>query len=78
MTVDLDRRPPREPDRPDGDTPDDPPSPPGHSRQKLPLWRRILRDRTVLLFAVPGMVILFAFQYYPLLGNIIAVQDFRP
>lgn len=30
------------------------------------------------MFAVPGMVILFAFQYYPLLGNVIAFQDFRP
>jgi putative aldouronate transport system permease protein len=32
----------------------------------------------VLLFAVPGMLVLIGFQYYPLLGNVIAFQDFQP
>ena len=30
------------------------------------------------MFAVPGLMILFAFQYYPLLGNVIAFQEFQP
>ncbi|WP_198683978.1 sugar ABC transporter permease [Brachybacterium sp. YJGR34] len=47
-------------------------------RQRPSLWRRILRDRTVLLLALPGMLVLIGFQYYPLLGNVIAFQDFQP
>lgn len=78
MTVDLDHRPPPEPDRPPRADPAPPDDATPERRPRPSLWRRILRDRTVLMFAVPGMVILFAFQYYPLLGNVIAFQDFRP
>lgn len=78
MTVDLDHRPSPEPDRPPRAEPSRPPTSGPEPRPRLSLWRRIVRDRTVLMFAVPGMVILFAFQYYPLLGNVIAFQDFRP
>jgi putative aldouronate transport system permease protein len=53
-------------------------TPPRPGRPRLSLWRRILRDRMVLLFAVPGMLVLIGFQYYPLLGNVIAFQDFQP
>ena len=49
---------------------------PGRPRQSW--WQRVVRDRTVLLFALPGMLVLIAFQYYPLLGNVIAFQDFQP
>jgi putative aldouronate transport system permease protein len=45
-------------------------------------WRsvgsRLRRDYPVLLLAIPGMVIILAFQYYPLYGNVIAFQDFQP
>ncbi|HET6760415.1 MAG TPA: ABC transporter permease subunit, partial [Propionibacteriaceae bacterium] len=47
-------------------------------RRALPWWRRLLRDRFVLLFAIPGMAIIIAFQYYALLGNVIAFQDYQP
>jgi putative aldouronate transport system permease protein len=47
-------------------------------RRVLPWWRRLLRDRFVLLFAIPGMAIIIAFQYYALLGNVIAFQDYQP
>lgn len=54
-------------------------SPPLNRRtNKLSFWRRLLRDRTVLVLAVPGMLLLIGFQYYPLLGNVIAFQDFQP
>ena len=36
------------------------------------------RDRLLLFMALPGALILFAFQYVPLLGNVIAFQDFQP
>ncbi|MFE5775334.1 ABC transporter permease [Brachybacterium sp. NPDC056505] len=47
-------------------------------RPRPSLLRRILRDRTVLLLALPGMLLLIGFQYFPLLGNVIAFQDFQP
>ncbi|MFC7375623.1 ABC transporter permease [Brachybacterium sp. GCM10030267] len=53
-------------------------SPPLERRSKPTLWRRILRDRMVLVLAVPGMLLLIGFQYYPLLGNVIAFQDYQP
>lgn len=42
------------------------------------LAARLRRDYPVLLLAIPGMLIIFGFQYYPLYGNIIAFQDFQP
>lgn len=39
---------------------------------------RLLRDLPVLLLALPGMLIILAFHYYPLFGNIIAFQDYQP
>ncbi len=45
-------------------------------RQRLAVrWRR---DRVLLLLAVPGVVVLLLFQYLPLLGNVIAFQDYQP
>jgi putative aldouronate transport system permease protein len=45
---------------------------------KVSLFTRLRRDYPVLLLAVPGMLVILAFQYYPLLGNIIAFQDYQP
>lgn len=53
-------------------------SPPLGRRPRPSLLRRILRDRTVLLLALPGMLLLIGFQYFPLLGNVIAFQNFQP
>lgn len=39
---------------------------------------RFWRDRWVYLLLVPGLVYFLVFQYLPLLGNIIAFQDFSP
>ena len=39
---------------------------------------RLRRDRALLLLAVPGLVLLLLFQYVPLLGNIIAFEDYEP
>ncbi|MEV6281430.1 ABC transporter permease subunit [Kribbella sp. NPDC051770] len=30
------------------------------------------------MLAIPGMLVIFAFQYYPLWGNVIAFQDYQP
>lgn len=42
------------------------------------LAQRIRRDRILLVLAVPGILIILLFRYVPLLGNVIAFQDFQP
>jgi putative aldouronate transport system permease protein len=53
--------------------------PPARARRRRLTWRhRLWRDRWLLLFTVPGMVLLLVFHYLPLLGNVIAFQDYQP
>jgi len=47
-------------------------------QQQLSLGRRLLRDRVLLLFALPGTALIVAFHYLPLLGNVIAFKDYQP
>src|SRR5260370_36646615 len=42
------------------------------------LWQHIARERWMYLFIVPGALYFLVFEYLPLLGNIIAFQDFSP
>lgn len=44
----------------------------------LPLWRRIWRDRVMLMLALPGLVYFLAFHYVPLLGYVVAFQEYQP
>ncbi|GAA3085447.1 putative aldouronate transport system permease protein [Kribbella aluminosa] len=53
-----------------------PPSPPAPRRRTW--WDRLKRDKFVLLLALPGMAVIITFHYYPLLGNVIAFQDYQP
>jgi putative aldouronate transport system permease protein len=46
--------------------------------QQLSLGRRLVRDRVLLLFALPGTALIVAFHYVPLLGNVIAFKDYQP
>ena len=59
------------------------PSPPLAAPRRAPRVKRTLASRfrenwTLSLFAAPAVVIIFLFQYYPLLGNVIAFQDYLP
>ncbi|MEU7004039.1 ABC transporter permease subunit [Nonomuraea sp. NPDC046570] len=62
-------------------------APPPSSAQSAPVRRRSakrslgarLRENWILsLFAAPALLIIILFHYYPLLGNVIAFQDYLP
>ncbi|MCA1644835.1 MAG: ABC transporter permease subunit [Chloroflexi bacterium] len=42
------------------------------------VWQKIWRDRLMLLFIAPGVLFFILFRYLPLLGNIIAFEDYLP
>jgi putative aldouronate transport system permease protein len=42
------------------------------------VWQRIWRDRIMLLLILPGVLYFVVFRYVPLLGNVIAFQDYLP
>ncbi|MFJ8862404.1 ABC transporter permease [Streptomyces sp. NPDC102451] len=42
------------------------------------LLRRMRRDRSLLLMVVPGLLLFVLFNYVPLLGNVIAFQNYLP
>ena len=41
-------------------------------------WRRVRRDRALLFMMVPGLAYFLLFDYLPMLGNVIAFQDYVP
>src|SRR5687767_13673566 len=43
-----------------------------------PLWQRMWRERAMYVFIVPGLIYFVVFRYLPLLGNVIAFQDYSP
>jgi putative aldouronate transport system permease protein len=42
------------------------------------LGPRLRRDRTLLLMTVPAVVLILVFNYVPILGNVVAFQDYDP
>jgi putative aldouronate transport system permease protein len=48
------------------------------TRRRESVWTRIWRDRIMLLFILPGVVYFLLFFYLPLLGYIIAFEDYLP
>ncbi|MFF4909612.1 ABC transporter permease [Streptomyces sp. NPDC001260] len=44
----------------------------------LSLRLRFRRDRTLLLMTVPAIVLVLVFNYLPILGNVVAFQDYDP
>jgi len=48
------------------------------ARRELSVVARLRRDWIMLLLAAPGVVYFLAFHYLPLLGYVIAFQDYQP
>ncbi len=48
------------------------------ARKKMNLRQAIWRERWIYLFIIPGLIYFLLFQYLPLLGNVIAFQDYSP
>ncbi|ACU85197.1 putative transport system integral membrane protein [Brachybacterium faecium] len=46
--------------------------------RRVSLASRLRRDRTLILMALPMVVLLLIFAYIPILGNVIAFQDYSP
>lgn len=47
-------------------------------RTRTPLRARLWRDRWLYLCLLPGLLYFVVFRYVPLLGNIVAFQDYSP
>jgi putative aldouronate transport system permease protein len=50
----------------------------GRQVRRVPLWKRIWRERWMYLLIFPGFVYFVLFQYLPLGGNAAAWQDYSP
>lgn len=47
-------------------------------RRRRSLWKRIYRERGAYVFILPGLCFILLFAYVPMLGNIVAFQDYSP
>ncbi|WP_419999453.1 ABC transporter permease [Streptomyces boninensis] len=45
---------------------------------KVPLRIRLRRDRTLILMTLPALLLVLLFAYVPLLGNVVAFQEYDP
>lgn len=44
----------------------------------LSLWEKIARQKTLLLFLIPGIVLVLMFSYAPMMGLVMAFQNYKP
>jgi putative aldouronate transport system permease protein len=49
-----------------------------HRRARASVWTKVRRERWMYVFVLPGFLFFVVFRYIPLLGNIIAFQDYSP
>ncbi|QAY71193.1 ABC transporter permease [Xylanimonas protaetiae] len=47
-------------------------------RPTTSVWERVRRERWMYTFILPGLVFFLVFAYLPLLGNVVAFQDYSP
>jgi len=48
-----------------------------HTQKKGRTWQRLWRDRYLVLMVLPAVIYFVVFHYIPMLGNVIAFQDFQ-
>ncbi|WP_028964588.1 ABC transporter permease [Streptomyces thermolilacinus] len=51
---------------------------PGPAPRKARLRVRLRRDRALLLMTLPALLLVLVFHYVPVLGNVVAFQDYDP
>ncbi len=51
---------------------------PGGGPRKLGLRIKFRRDRALILMTVPALLLVLVFNYVPVLGNVVAFQDYDP
>jgi putative aldouronate transport system permease protein len=61
-----------------GKPPAEPGKKPGPPPGKLSLRLRWRRDRVLLLMTLPAVALVLVFNYLPILGNVVAFQDYDP
>lgn len=54
------------------------PAEPAQRPNRCSIWRRLLRDRVLLLMMLPGIAYFAIFDYVPMAGNVVAFQDYVP
>jgi putative aldouronate transport system permease protein len=50
----------------------------GITPRRVPLLRRMWKERWTYVFLLPGLLFFLVFCYVPLLGNVVAFQDYSP
>jgi putative aldouronate transport system permease protein len=48
------------------------------ARRGTSVWTRVRQEKWMYLFILPGFVYFVVFRYLPLLGNVVAFQDYSP
>lgn len=48
------------------------------TEKKRPLWYYLKRDRFIYLLLLPGILYYFVFHYLPMLGIVIAFEEYKP
>lgn len=51
---------------------------PGTGRPKAGMLARFMRDRSLVFMALPAVLLLAVFAYLPMLGNVVAFQEYSP
>src|ERR1700681_4725654 len=49
-----------------------------HRGLESSVWARVKRERWMYAFVLPGFLFFVVFRYLPLLGNIVAFEDYSP
>ena len=44
---------------------------------KQSFWKKLVKQRQLLLLALPGVALVFIFKYIPIYGILIAFKDYR-